>query len=277
MKLTWQQFKTAVDQKGLVIYYAEIDGDIFLKSRFGVFELTCDLPKIDTILGIDRLEFETHYKPKALSKYEGVEELLASIRAGVGAIKPPALSELAEVNKSLKSVDSKTRGYPNAYSAGIQAFSAANAATDIFNICGSQSKVIRVVRLEVSLTTDLPLSASSTIEVLLVRRSIPNSGGTATVISACRHDFIDGPATAVAKYYTANPSTLGTLVGIIRCSKVTINSINSTQQVPQVIWDYRSNPIVLRSPRESFSVNLNGATIVTDSHAVNIEWEETDE
>ena len=54
----------------------------------------------------------------------------------------------------------------------------ASSATDVFTITGSATKTVRVTRIEITATTTAATPAA--LDVLLLKRSTANSGGTST-------------------------------------------------------------------------------------------------
>lgn len=164
-------------------------------------------------------------------------------------------------------------GYKATYSAGITGLIVANTATDIFTITGSSTKTIRVTRIEVTGTQTNPTN----INLLCVKRSTANSGGTSTAPTAVPHDSSNAAATATILAYTANPTT-GTLVGTIRTQKICVDIVNKpSTATPNYFWDFGIRPskaIVLRGTSEVLAINLNSQTVAGNSFNINIEWTE---
>lgn len=159
----------------------------------------------------------------------------------------------------------------------------AASATDIFTITGSTSKVVRITRIEATATTTSATPAA--LDVLLVKRSTANSGGTSTGSpTAVPYDSSNAAATATVFSYTANPTT-GTLVGTaLRGAKFfqTLGTYTATDfpTKDSLIWDFGNRPSqapALRSTSEVLAVNLNGASATaTASFDLMIEWTESD-
>jgi hypothetical protein len=157
------------------------------------------------------------------------------------------------------------------YSAAAAAFGVATNPTDIFTLTGSASKTIRITRIAVTGTQ----TTGGMRDVLLIKRSAANTGGTSSTLTAVPHDSTSAAATATARSYTVNPSGLGTTVGTMRAEKVQISA--TTGVAGSLIADFGpryGQAIVLRGTGEVISVNLNGVTSTGNSMTCCIEWTE---
>jgi hypothetical protein len=172
-------------------------------------------------------------------------------------------------------------GQKYTYSAAKVGLVPAASATDIFTITGSASKVIRVTHIEIWATTTSATPAA--LDILLLKRSTANSGGTSTSSPTPVPHDINAPAvSATVLAYTANP-TPGTLVGTaIRNSKLfqtlaTYTATDFPSPVP-LIWDFGNRPgsaIILRGVNDVLAVNLNSVTdTATASFDISCEWSE---
>lgn len=160
------------------------------------------------------------------------------------------------------------------YSAAVLGLLSAATATDIFTIAGSATRRVRVMRIEVSsLRTTAGIS-----DVQLVRRSTANTGGTSAARVASPHGSNDPAATATVLSYTANPTTLGTLVAAIRASKIFAPAATSIAQPSIVVWTFGeergAKNVELIGTSELLAVNLNGATVTGGNWNLSIEWTE---
>ena len=154
------------------------------------------------------------------------------------------------------------------YSAAA-AFSLASSTTDFFTISGSSTKKIKIIRVCLSGTG----SFSNTTNLLCIKRSTLNSGGTSSSVTAVPNDSLDPAATAIVKSYTANPSSLGTTVGNVRAIKYSFTPSNSeTKSVTHLDIEFKNRPIILNDENESLCLNLSGATVWSASAAICIEW-----
>ena len=146
------------------------------------------------------------------------------------------------------------------YSATALDLAPANNGTDILTIQGSATKTIKLTKLIVSGTTT---GATTQFDVILLRRSTGNTGGSATTISPAVYDTQYAAASAVVKSYTTNPTTLGTLVGTITAQNLTLVKSNAVMQLIPVNLFLRitaSDGIVLRGVNDYLCVNLNSTT-----------------
>ena len=161
-------------------------------------------------------------------------------------------------------------GIPNAnatYSAAAT-FAAAASATDIFTITGSATKTIYIRRIRVQATQTI----GAVRDILLIKRSAANTGGTSTTPTLVPHDSVYSAATAVVRAYTANPSGLGAAVGDVRRDKIWIPS---TAVAPEEnTWEFApsfTQPLVLRGTSQMLCVNLNGVSSGGNSFAISVE------
>lgn len=163
------------------------------------------------------------------------------------------------------------------YSAGTAPLTAANTATDIFTITGSASKVVRIRKMGFAASATNPTSAN----ILIVKRSTANTGGTSTLLTNVPNDSDDLAGTATVRSYTANP-TLGTTIGNIRSYKMTIPQTTPLGGVGGgpineiTFGNIGDKAIVLRGTSEVLSVNLNSTTITGNSFNIFVEWTEED-
>lgn len=146
------------------------------------------------------------------------------------------------------------------YSASITALAPAASATDIFTIIGSATKTVRITRIQISGVA----TAAGTFDVVLVKRSTADSGGTSTSPTIVPHDSSDSAATAVVKAYTVNP-TLGTLVGNLQARSITLTTA-ATPAIPNILQEFLfelrgEKAIVLRGVAQQLAINLNAQTI----------------
>lgn len=157
------------------------------------------------------------------------------------------------------------------YSTTALGFAPAIACTDFFTITGNAVDVVTVKKIVVTGAQ----TTSAQIQILLVKRSTANTGGTGFPLTGVPHDSNDAAASSAAVIYTANPTT-GTLVGVMRAQRIFINApaVGSSEVVT---WDFGANTskgVVLRGLAQVLAVNLNGATITGGTFDVYIEWTE---
>lgn len=160
-------------------------------------------------------------------------------------------------------------GVKSAYSVVMINVAPASAATDVFTIIGSGTKIVRIRALTVygSQTT------GSVVPISLVKRSTANTGGTSTTGTAVPFSSGDAAATAVVSAYTANPSSLGTSLGNLSYEIPFIPIVKDT------LFDYNFNLVpyqvyTLNSAAETIAVNLGAATVTGGSLSLKIQWTE---
>jgi hypothetical protein len=160
------------------------------------------------------------------------------------------------------------------YSASILALAPATTPTDVFTITGSASKVLRVTYLEVF---GIQTTAGHPV-IQLVKRSTANTGGTSAAVTAVPYDSSDAAATGTVLSYTANPTALGTSVGVVRAGRIFVPTSATASDQHGVRWDFgtRDNgkAVVLRGTTQVLAVNLNSVTLTGGSLSINVEWTE---
>ena len=162
---------------------------------------------------------------------------------------------------------------PPTYSATANAFvPIATAATDVFTISGSATKIIRIHKVRVSATTTS--GSAIKLTVAAIKRSTANVGGTSAVVANVSHDSLDAAGTAVARSYTANPTTLGTAVGTVRGDATSVAANGILNILEWIFNDVTSKPLVLRGVAENFCINFGGASITGPVASVSVEWSE---
>lgn len=161
---------------------------------------------------------------------------------------------------------------PQTYSATASNFVSAATATDVFNIIGSGSKTIRILKVRVTGSTTS--GSAIKLNVMGIKRSAANTGGTRVVATMVPHDSTNAAATANVGHYTANPSGLGASVGTVRASHIGITQSGLTGGA--VEWDFADGgqPIVLRGTSEQFCVNFNSTSVSGALISIIVEWSE---
>lgn len=159
----------------------------------------------------------------------------------------------------------------NTYSSSFVGLSPALLATDIFTLAGSATKTVKI--LEISITGDRTTSAA--IDVLLIKRSTGNTGGTGFPLAYIPHDSNNTGPTTTAVAWAANPTT-GTSVGTIRTQKMFVNAA-ATGVSDKIVWTFgsgTSQAIALRGAAQSLNVNLNGVTVAGGTFDIYVTWTE---
>lgn len=195
--------------------------------------------------------------------------------AAVFTIPAPSLSS---GNTSVLQVDSKaslfvnTDGRKNTYRATIVNLAGGASVTDLLTVTGSATKTIRIRKIVLQAVA----GANQVIDVVLIKRSTADTGGTSTSVTMVPVDSNDAAATAVVTAYTANP-TLGTTVGNVDARKAFLPGSNNGPTEPTIFdfGDNASKAIVLRGTAEQLAINLNGLNVASDTY--NITVDETEE
>ena len=172
-------------------------------------------------------------------------------------------------------------GTKDTYSAAKVGLVPASSATDIFTITGSDTRTIRVTRISITATTTSATPAA--LDVLLLKRSTANTGGTSTGSpTPVPHDSQAAAVSATVLSYTANP-TVGTVVGTaLRNVKFfqtlatsTATDFPAKDAIEWTFGNRAAEPIVLRASTEVLAINLNAVTATaTASFNIDIEWTE---
>lgn len=182
--------------------------------------------------------------PSAVTQRDGSRVLSLdgfSTRAGIGPYIPSADNEPER----------------DTYGAAVTGISLAANPSDILMIQGSASKIIRVK----SLVLNGNSATTGGYPALIVRRSTANTGGTSVVLGGFQHDTIDPAASAVVRYYTANPTALGTVVGNLHGGRFVASQANNLDRlILQYSWQ-NDKAIVLRGVSDFLCVNLGGAAL----------------
>lgn len=150
-----------------------------------------------------------------------------------------------------------TESSKTTYSVGVTGFTPAATATDFWQIIGSNTKTVRVQRISISGFA----TAAITQDIQLIKRSTANTGGTPSALTIVPYDANDAAPTAVVNTFAANPSPLGTSLGIARSAKL---NLGATGAAGSIVWDFstrNTKGLVLRGVAQSLNLNWNGAAI----------------
>ena len=156
------------------------------------------------------------------------------------------------------------------YAAGVQNLS--GIAGDNLVIFGSANTTVRVKRISISSSA----SAAQTINVNVVKRSTPDTGGTPTTLAATSYDSLNAAPGATVKYYTAAP-TPGTQVGsLMRAAQIFINTAGGTPGLTE--FDFGNDIAqcaMLRGVNECICLNLGSAPTNSPNIGIDVEWTES--
>jgi hypothetical protein len=147
------------------------------------------------------------------------------------------------------------------YVCASPAFATIASATDLWQIYGSASKTIRVLKISAYFSN----AASNIDQLYVIKRSTANSSGTPTTPTICPLDSANSAATAVVKYYPtggANPTT-GTAVANV--NQLTIIPGGNQYLIGTEVVVYEANKygqaLTLRGTGEGVVLNNNGASL----------------
>lgn len=162
------------------------------------------------------------------------------------------------------------------YSASITGLTVAASATDFFTLTGATGIVTRVTYVECSGIG----STAGTPDIVALKRSTANTGGTATQPTVVPLDSGSAAGASVVNAYTVNPTT-GTLVGNVRVSKLGLPLAATGANVQRLQWMFGNRPgtqeVILRAATSVFALNGAGATLAPGASLdCAIEWQESD-
>lgn len=143
-----------------------------------------------------------------------------------------------------------------AYATFISGFVPAANPTDILEIAGSATRIVRIRSILITGTA----TAASNIIINTVRRSTNATGGTPSTLTQVKRDNNDDAATSVIRTFAANP-TVGTLIGTADGGRLNIAPAanGSIDRLPfQYSWMNDKAPI-LRGANDCLCLNLAGA------------------
>lgn len=143
-------------------------------------------------------------------------------------------------------------------------------AGDVFQIQGIANGVIRITRVDISITGP----SAAIVAVALQRRSTASTGGSPQVISLTKNDSGDQVPGAAPVVFTGAP-TPGTAVGTARQYAVPVSVVGST---PVALYlDFGTGPkkaLSLRGVNDFMCINLNGS-LAGAASTINVEWTES--
>jgi hypothetical protein len=168
-----------------------------------------------------------------------------------------------------------TEGTKASYRAVATALVTVTAGTDVFQVCGSATKTVRVPLIRVSGTIQ---TAAQYVDITLVKRSTADTGGTCAAPTTVPLDANDSAGTAVLLQCTANP-TLGTPIGTISALRYFGALTGTAALMPEAaVFEFGNRPgaraLVLRGVAQCVAVNLNAPS---NAGTFNIEAEWTEE
>jgi hypothetical protein len=153
-------------------------------------------------------------------------------------------------------------------------FTPAATPTDVVTITGSASKTVRIKRIRVMGNG----TSSGYMTMYLARRSTADTGQTSTAPTADQFDTNSAAPTAAVAQFSANATTLGTLVAYHDTSLLGFNpaaSANALQVYERAFGTANTQSIVLRGTTQSVSLYFGGGAVPTGGVITySIEWTE---
>ena len=207
-------------------------------------------------------------------------KLRSTLLAVFGALLAGALIAQAQVpgvNSTLNSVFTLT--YDNStmkptYSSSMRIIPAASA-TDVCNLVGSSSKVIKIRRI---LIDGAATAVTAAEPIAILRRSALNTATAGTnwaLGQVTAYDTSSAVGTASSESWSVNPSNLAPSVLIadpyFTFSNYTTGIGNGSMQL---YYGEFGSPLVLRSATTQVAVNLNGNTVAGAIMNCTFEWTE---
>ena len=135
----------------------------------------------------------------------------------------------------------------------------AASPTDILTIQGSKSKIIRLRQIIVTGVA----TAASNVQIFITKRSTSNTGGTSAPQSLVAHDSLDDPASAVLALYTANPTGLGTSLGVTDGGRLNLAPA-ANGGIDRLLFQYgwlNDKAPLLNGPNEYYALGLAGSAM----------------
>lgn len=133
--------------------------------------------------------------------------------------------------------------------------------TDYIVIRGTASKVVKIVRVEISGAA----TAATEVIYTLKKHTIANTSGTATNPTPTQHDSNDAAASATVLLYSVAP-TIDNSATIWRNVRLTLAVAPAATTVApdRFVYNYGAEvgePIVLRGVAQEFALNLGGGAL----------------
>ena len=162
------------------------------------------------------------------------------------------------------------------YSATSTAFTPGATPVDVFNILGSATTNVSVLKMTLSTTQ----GTDGTNAWFIAKRSVAPIGGTSAQPAIVPFDSQNPAATAVVSQYTANATTAGTLVGYVRGGWIyspIITTVAPGNNIIEVNFeDMFGQPVTLLSASESLAWNFKGAALPAGLSVIaSVEWTES--
>jgi len=135
--------------------------------------------------------------------------------------------------------------------------------TDWIVIRGSATKVVKIVRIELSGAA----TAATEVIFTLKKHTVANSGGTNTTPTPMKHDSADAAASATVFLYSVAP-TIDATATIWKTVRMTLAVAPAATTVApdRYVYNYAAEvyePLTLRGVTEEFAINFAGVAVPT--------------
>jgi hypothetical protein len=185
--------------------------------------------------------------------------------------------QIIDANNNTQNVLSP--GIDPTYKATLTGWLAANLLNgkDFFQLQGSATKVVRVLKVVMSLTADGTNTGYSVLQMLR-QTTADATNGTATVVTGQPCDANDPAATAVATSLTATV-TNGTGTAVVAVGRLSVNgtTLLGTPLKDQVVWDFAADYAkapILRGTSDFFGLRITNNAPTTSVADLEIYWSE---
>lgn len=188
-------------------------------------------------------------------------------------INGSAGTKIGQVNDALKvSIASEfITASVATYIAAVANVTAATNPTDIFLLRGSATKKVKIIDLQISMLKN----TTGYNYVVGYKRSTDNTGGTFTTVPIVAAETAEGASGAQVRAYTANPTTLGTNMGLIYSLYAFIpagNAAGGGNIAGVDIVHGLGKPITLTGTNECFAISMEGQGTAGLTYCIMISW-----
>ena len=182
-----------------------------------------------------------------------------------GQVAPVQLDSDGSLYVNIRDTDAAVPSYD----AAVVGLVPAAAATDIACLTAGSTKTLYVSHISASGTA----TAATVVDIVLVRRSTVDTGGTSAAATVVPRVSTSAAGTGVLTTWTVNPAALGTLVGNVDASKLTLVTTAATQ--PYTI----DNGVITTQPytisgTQALCINYNAQTVAGNNIDIHFTWSE---
>lgn len=162
------------------------------------------------------------------------------------------------------------------YKACTNFYAVASNATCVWSISGISSKKLKVLRIKLCYTISTN-SGAFPDKIFINKRSTLNTGGTSTTETSVPVSSSSGSSSAVIKSYTANPSSLGTLVGRVAAVGIYGNLSNPATPPSMAIYEapLTGDALTLLNANELLELSWGGVTPGGGSPLISVDCDYT--